>query len=67
MHSQHGVEQVRKAVTLSHGNQAKKCAITVKTPGTALLHYFEPGLVMTVKQFVGDFSGRCLVGEIKRF
>ncbi len=67
MHRQHRVEQMCEADALGLGNQAEECTVSIKAPRPALFDQFQTGLVVTVKQLVGDFSGGGLVGQFQRF
>jgi hypothetical protein len=67
MDGEYRVEEVREADTVRLGYQTEQGAIAVKTPWSALFSKFKSRFIIAVQKFVGDFAGRRLIGEFKRF
>jgi len=53
--------------TISLGDKPEKASVAVKTPGAALLHEFQPGFVMPIKQKVCYTASWILIGQLKGF
>ncbi len=65
VHRQDRVEQVGQPNAMGLRHQAEKGAVAVEAPGSALFHQLQAGLVVAVKQFIGDLTRRGLVGQLQ--
>jgi hypothetical protein len=57
----------RNAIPNGRQKNPKPASVTIKTPWPTNLNNFQPWFIMSVEQFVCDFSGGRLIGQLKSF
>ena len=56
VHCEKRVKEVRETNPMSLRHESKQATVAVKTPGPALLHHLDPGLVVAVQELISHLA-----------